>query len=117
VGRTAIVLLLIRLVSGGTLTWEAVSHARGAPLGAPTIFHIFSGLMGMFLAAGYRTQLAGGATAAVELSLAMFGPGDRFVHILMATFAIGLALLGPGAWSMDARRAGWKRIEIPKRHS
>jgi len=31
---------------------------------------------------------------------------------MLATLAIALALIGPGAWSVDARLFGWKRIDI-----
>jgi hypothetical protein len=97
------------------LIWQAFSYIPGATLGTTTILYTLSALTGVFLAVGYRTQLAGGVTAAVEMWLAVFSQDDPLVRILLATFAAGLALLGPGAWSMDARRAGWKRIEIPRR--
>jgi uncharacterized membrane protein YphA (DoxX/SURF4 family) len=38
-------------------------------------------------------------------------------HILLATLGTAVALLGPGAWSVDARLFGWKRINIPNRKS
>ena len=41
--------------------------------------------------------------------------GDPWIHILLLTLGISLALLGPGAWSVDARLFGWRRIEIPNR--
>ena len=34
------------------------------------------------------------------------------VDILVGVLGLALALLGPGAWSMDARLFGWKRFEI-----
>ncbi|HKD06844.1 MAG TPA: hypothetical protein VKB79_13160 [Bryobacteraceae bacterium] len=114
-GWAAIGLLLIRLVSGAVLIWEAFSYIRGATLETITVLSILSALAGVFLAVGYRTRLAGGVTAAVEIWLAVFSQGDPLVRILLAAFAAGLAFMGPGAWSMDARRAGWKRIEIPRR--
>lgn len=114
-GWAAFGLLLIRLVSGAVLIWQAFSYIPGATLGTTTVLYIVSALTGILLAVGYRTQLAGGVTAAVEMWLAVFSQGDPLVRILLAAFAAGLALLGPGAWSMDARRAGWRRIEIPRR--
>lgn len=51
----------------------------------------------MLLAAGYRTHFIGGVTATIEIWLAVFGQGDPLIRILLATFAAGLALLGPGA--------------------
>ena len=114
-GWAAIGLLLIRVVAGGALIWEAVLYAREAPFGISHIVHILAALVGAFLATGCRTQVAGGLAAGIEIGLLAFGQGDLLVHILLATFAAGLALLGPGTWSVDAWIAGWKRIEIPRR--
>jgi hypothetical protein len=33
-------------------------------------------------------------------------------HVLLMTLTIASALVGPGAWSVDARFFGWKRIDI-----
>ena len=41
-----------------------------------------------------------------------FTPSDLGVDILLGTLGTALALLGPGAWSVDARLFGWKRVEI-----
>lgn len=114
-GWASVGLLLFRLVASAALIWDALPYARGGLLRADNIFHFLSALFGLFLAAGYRTQLIGGVTAAIEIWLALFGEGDPLARLLLAAFAAGLSLLGPGAWSMDARAAGWKRIDIPKR--
>ncbi len=42
-------------------------------------------------------------------------PENLWIYILLATFGAALALLGPGAWSVDARLFGWKRIDIGDR--
>jgi len=42
-------------------------------------------------------------------------PTDPWIHMLLLTLGISLALLGPGAWSVDARLFGWKHIDIPDR--
>jgi hypothetical protein len=53
----------------------------------------------------------------VEGVLLLSRPHDPWPHILLATLAGALALLGPGAWSIDARRFGWKRIVIRDRQT
>jgi len=37
------------------------------------------------------------------------------MYTLTATLSVGLALLGPGVWSADARLFGWRRIDIRAR--
>jgi hypothetical protein len=66
---------------------------------------------------GLWTPVGGVLAACVELWNAITQPGDMWVFILLATFGVTLTLLGPGAWSVDARLFGWKRIDIPTRKS
>jgi uncharacterized membrane protein YphA (DoxX/SURF4 family) len=66
---------------------------------------------------GLWTPIGGIVAGCVELWNAMTRPGDKWTYILLATFGLALALLGPGAWSLDARLFGWKRLDIPRRKS
>ena len=72
---------------------------------------------GILLIAGLWTPLAGVLAAAAELSCAFEQPRDSLTHILLLTLGVALALVGPGAWSVDARLFGWKRINIQHRKS
>jgi putative oxidoreductase len=40
-----------------------------------------------------------------------------WLHILLAVLTAGVAMLGPGAWSIDARLFGRKRFDIGGRNS
>jgi uncharacterized membrane protein YphA (DoxX/SURF4 family) len=64
------------------------------------------------LVIGLWTPVAGAAMALVELLLAFTHPADLWMHITLGAVAAALAMLGPGAWSFDARIFGRKRIEI-----
>jgi len=44
-------------------------------------------------------------------------PENLWLYILLGTLGAALAMVGPGAWSVDARLFGWKRIEIRTRKS
>jgi putative oxidoreductase len=67
------------------------------------------------LLAGLWTPVAGVLMAAAELCLAFSHPSDPWVHLLVGALGAALAMLGPGAWSVDARLFGRKRIQIPQR--
>ncbi len=56
--------------------------------------------------------------------LAVLASWSAFLHraeflswVLLGALGAALALLGPGAWSVDAHLFGWKRVELPDRKS
>ena len=77
-----------------------------------TVLAIVAGLL---LLAGLWTPIAGTFVAVIKLWSAISHPQDPWTYILIGTLGAALALLGPGAWSGDARLFGWKRIDIPDR--
>ena len=52
----------------------------------------------------------GAATTALEVSVLALGEGNAVIQSQLATLGAALALMGPGAWSVDARLSGWRRI-------
>jgi putative oxidoreductase len=68
-----------------------------------------------FLLVGLWTPVAGLLMAVAELCLTFSHPVDPWSHILLGALGAALAMLGPGAWSVDARLFGRKRIHIPQR--
>jgi putative oxidoreductase len=75
---------------------------------------VATGAAGLLLA-GLWTPVAGGLTAVAELCFAFWRPADPGMHVLVGALGVALAMLGPGAWSVDARLFGRKRIQIPTR--
>jgi len=70
----------------------------------------------LLLLSGLWTPVSGSLLAAVELwKMLSRQPLDPWADILLATIGAALGLLGPGAWSADARLFGWKRIDIRDR--
>jgi uncharacterized membrane protein YphA (DoxX/SURF4 family) len=53
-----------------------------------------------------------GLEATAELLMTLTDPSRYESHILLAILAISLAMLGPGAWSVDAQIFGRKRITV-----
>jgi putative oxidoreductase len=68
----------------------------------------------LFLFVGLWTPVAGVMLAIAELFLTFSHPIDPWRHILLGALGAALAMLGPGAWSLDARLFGRKRIHIPQ---
>jgi putative oxidoreductase len=69
-------------------------------------------IAGALLAAGLWTPLSAGMTALLELWIAFTDGNGRDAHLLASAIALGLTVLGPGAWSIDARLFGRRRISI-----
>lgn len=68
--------------------------------------------IGSLLLGGLWTPLAGSLQAIIELWIAFSRGGIQETHLLLAALALCVVMLGPGAWSIDARLFGRKRIDI-----
>jgi putative oxidoreductase len=99
----------IPLIIGGGLA------VRDAPqLGLHAMYFTTIGV-GILLLVGLWTPITGALQAAIEL-WTVFSQGDAaVVHLLLAALGVSLVMLGPGAWSVDARLFGRKRIDIRSR--
>jgi putative oxidoreductase len=104
--RVAVSLFLIRG------SFEALTVVTGFPRAMPSIVAAAAGLL---LFAGLWTPIAGLLVASLELWMAFSAPADPWPFLLAAAIGAALALLGPGAWSADARIYGRKRIAIRDR--
>jgi putative oxidoreductase len=110
-------LLLLRVVAGIALVFHAAMALGGNPPLGSTMLEVFSGAMGMLLLVGLWTPIAGSLLAILASCTLFRHPADLLNWILLGTLGASLALLGPGAWSVDAYLFGWKRIELPDRKS
>ena len=78
----------------------------------PAILQLFAAGGGLLLLAGFWTPIAGTLVAVIELWIALSHAGHPWTNILLATISAALTLTGPGAWSVDARRFGLRRVKI-----
>lgn len=104
-------LLILRVVAAVVLVLQFFQLQRWAPIHTSVPYAIAAGA-GLLLFIGSWTVPAGLVVGALEFFLAFSQNVDPVVSVLLATVALSLALLGAGAWSIDAWRFGWKRIEI-----
>src|SRR5262245_59233055 len=105
----------MRVVAGVALAAEGFTVLRAQPAMPQSVAGIAMVAAGLCIIAGLWTPVVGLLVAALEAWSAFALPGDPWVHILLGTLGGALALLGPGAWSIDARLFGWKRIDIGER--
>ena len=110
-------LLLLRVAAGTSLLLHETSQLTPEEPVWQTVTLVVRVCLSTLLVAGVWTPVAGTLTATVELATAFWHPSDMWIHGLVASLGVALALLGPGAWSVDAWLFGWRRIEIPERRS
>lgn len=104
-------LLLIRLGVSGALLYRCAAAWPFEQL-LPTTLCAARILSALALLAGIWTPLGAALAVSLELWHAFTDGDDVLVHALLATICVSLILLGPGAWSVDARRFGWEQIDI-----
>jgi uncharacterized membrane protein YphA (DoxX/SURF4 family) len=104
-------LLLLRAIIAIALVVRCLQLDKGVSLHTFTP-HLIAAVAGLFVLLGLWTPVAGVILAISESLIALSHNGDPWVSVLLASLGVALALLGSGTWSVDARRFGWKRIEI-----
>jgi putative oxidoreductase len=111
-------LLLIRICLFLSLLHFRITLAE-APSDAVTFAQKSVVLAGsVLLLIGLWTPVVAVVIALNELSAAfLFSPQrkETWVHVFFAVLSASIAMLGPGAWSIDARLFGRKRIDIDRK--
>ena len=104
----------MRLLTGPALIHFGFASLHRAPPLATVVLQIIGIGAGILLLVGLWTPLAGGLAATVKVCIAFLRyfshSGDPWIPILQAVLSAVLAMVGPGAWSIDARLFGRKRI-------
>ena len=111
-GRPGAGLLLLRLAVGASLIMERIPAIGVIPQSFGFEVRVALVCVGVSLLCGLWTPVMGSIAALIELLIAFSQSGDSATHILLAVLSVSLALLGPGAWSVDAHIFGRKRIDI-----
>ncbi|HEX4166103.1 MAG TPA: hypothetical protein VHZ55_11575 [Bryobacteraceae bacterium] len=107
-------LLLLRLTLGLPLIYRAAADLASTHVTA--IPQLAAAIAGIFLVSGLFTPVAGASIVLAQVWMA-FSPafandGEWSMRLFVAAAAASVAMVGPGAWSVDARRFGRKVFEI-----
>lgn len=102
----------MRATAGFALLSHGIAALTGGAAPAYAALHLLCAAIGALLVAGMWTPIVGALAAVGAILHGWSNPADAGFHALLAAHAAALALLGPGAWSVDAHLFGWRRVEI-----
>lgn len=108
-------LLILRVLTATVLCYSVISHLGPANPFTSLVLRMLGAGAGILLLVGLWTPVVGITIAVIELWITLFFAANPQTHIMVGTLGATLAMIGPGAWSIDARLFGRKRIETSKR--
>jgi putative oxidoreductase len=118
-GWPGVGLLLLRLLTATVLIYFGIAGVFEAASLTIIVLQIAGAGAGLLLLIGLWTPVAGTLAALVNLWMAFLRlfshSGDPWILIIQAVLGVVLGMVGPGAWSVDARLFGRKRIDMPER--
>jgi putative oxidoreductase len=110
-------LLILRLIIAGiafVLTFVPAGNLSLRMASVPCIIQFSAGIL---ILIGLWTPLAGAFIAVVEVWIVLSHADVHSVRIVLAALGAAVAMIGPGAWSVDARLFGRKVVEFAERDS
>jgi uncharacterized membrane protein YphA (DoxX/SURF4 family) len=111
-GWPGVGLLLIRTAVGVSLIASGIVRFRSGQAPQLTILDILTIADGVLVMMGLWTPVAGSLVVILAAWSIFAQHANLYSTVLSAVIGAGLALIGPGAWSLDARLFGWKRIDL-----
>lgn len=110
-GWPGVGLLLQRILTAILLIRFGIMDLTGTSFSLSMTPQIIASCAGMLLLVGLWTPIIGTVIGVIEIWVALTHIGDPWVPIVLATLGGTAAMIGPGAWSVDARLFGRKHIE------
>jgi putative oxidoreductase len=104
-------LLLQRVLAAILLVRFGIVDLTGPSLSPSMIPQVVGACMGVLLLLGLWTPVVGTLIAVIEMGLAVTHLSAPWMPLILATLGATSAMIGPGAWSIDARLFGRKHIE------
>jgi hypothetical protein len=121
-GMTGLGLLSLRVITAVTLGYsgyciQEVPAATGATtFNYQRLVSFLLPLLGILMIFGLATLISGILSCALLFfSFSWLHPRSNGSLAVAAGLSIVLMMLGPGAYSLDARFFGWRRVEIARR--
>jgi uncharacterized membrane protein YphA (DoxX/SURF4 family) len=105
-------LLLLRVTCGAAALALAGEEVADWSFDAVAWLHLLGGLTAALVLAGLWTPLAASCLALLSIALAFADDPLATTPLIVAMDAMSLVMLGPGAWSIDSRLYGRKRISL-----
>ena len=109
-GPPGVGLLLIRLLVGAAVAIHNCMILLSGPPLLPELLGYFSMALGVLVVAGLWTPVTGALIAGTALWATFGNAADLWYSLIVGVLGLALALLGPGAWSVDAYLFGWRRL-------
>ena len=107
-------LLAQRLLLGIALVYFCFACMNATPVCGTVVPQSIGALAGILLLAGLWTPVAGILVAIMGAWTVFLLPASAALPAVMAVLGASLAMIGPGAWSLDAWLYGRKHIEPPE---
>ena len=104
--------LLQRLLVAIMLVRFCVIRLTDSPFSISMIPHIIGACAAMLFLVGLWTPFVGTLIAVIELWIAMTHVSDPWISIMLATISATSAMLGPGAFSIDAVLFGRRHLDV-----
>jgi putative oxidoreductase len=96
------------------LIYDAIAPPGGTRVSQEAPRFLAAGA-GVLVLLGLWTPLSAAAVAMFEIWITLASASEFWLSVLASAIVAGLAMLGPGAWSLDARLFGRKQISIDDR--
>ncbi len=105
-------LLIQRFLIGTILFRGAFLQSGASPFLTTVVLPLIASVL---LVIGLGTPYIGLLVATVQVWLFFSGAADLWTAIIVCGLGVSLAMIGPGAWSMDARFFGRRHVEVVKK--
>jgi putative oxidoreductase len=109
-GWPGVGLLLQRTLTAVLVVRFGIIELADKSFSSSMIPQLIAACAGILLLVGLWTPVVGSLIAAVELWVAFANSSDPWIPVVLATLGATIAMIGPGAWSVDASLFGRKHI-------